>query len=176
MAIIELGGTEDLEAVREKRACFIVRWALMVLIGSAGVIVARIATLPAELFFGSLLLVSGVIQVILAFGASRWRGKPLAIIVGLIEVVGGLALLTFPIAGIVVLTVYLAATLVVEGVSGLTLRWQGCVRKQAGNGRSLAALPQAHSAPCFGPGSPLLHSGRSGFLSGSTWPYRAGRC
>lgn len=104
------------EAVRAKRGWFIALGIVLILAGTAAIVFPHIATLSANIFVGWFLVIGGIAQAIHAFWAKAWGGFFWELIVGLLELVAGLILLAFPIAGIIALTVYLAAMFFVEGI------------------------------------------------------------
>lgn len=112
------------QAVREKRGWFIALGVILILIGSAAIVSPYLATLSANLLVGWFLVIGGVAQIIHAFWAKDWGGFFWQLIVGLLEGIAGLVLLVYPIAGIVALTIYLAAMFAVEGVIRTYLAFQ----------------------------------------------------
>ena len=92
----------------------------------AAIVLPHVATLSAELLFGACLAVAGVVQFIQAFGAKSWRPMLLQLLIGVLYVACGTLLLANPIAGVIALTIALAATFFAEGalriVFGFNLR------------------------------------------------------
>lgn len=80
-------------------------------------IVADIATTFATvLFFGWLLLVSGIAALIHAFTAGSWRGSLLYLLSALLRGFTGFLLIRYPAAGAISLTLVLASFFVVGGL------------------------------------------------------------
>lgn len=111
-------------AVREKRGWFIALGVILILIGSAAILSPHIATLSTSILVGWVLVIGGIAQAIHAFWAKEWGGFFWELIVGLLEAAAGLFLLVYPVAGIVALTIYMAAVFVAEGLIRAVLAFQ----------------------------------------------------
>ncbi len=116
MAQTEVGVAEVSQAVLEKRGWFIALGIVMILVGSAAIIFPHIATLSTKIFLGWFLVIGGITQAIHAFWVKDWGGFFWGLLVGLLEAFAGLFLLVYPVAGIIALTIYVAAVFVVEGI------------------------------------------------------------
>ena len=88
----------------------------MVIIGVVAIGSPFLATVAAKILFGWLLLVSGILQIIVAFSTGKWGEFFLDLLFGLLFVVAGAWLAFYPLAGILSLTVFLAIVFVVQGV------------------------------------------------------------
>lgn len=73
-------------------------------------------TIAGVIFIGALLLVAGVFQVVHAFMDREWSGFALHLLIGLLYIVGGFLLMEEPIQGSLVITILVAAALVIGGV------------------------------------------------------------
>lgn len=89
---------------------------VMIFIGLAAIVFPYIASISIEIFVGWLLLGGGVIQIIHTVQSRGHGGFFWSILVGLLQVAIGLTLLVYPLSGIIVLTVFLAVSFVIEGV------------------------------------------------------------
>jgi len=116
MTQTEVSAAEVSQAVLEKRGWFIALGIVMILIGSAAIIFPHIATLSTKIFLGWFLIIGGITQAIHAFWVKDWGGFFWGLLVGLLEAFAGLFLLVYPVAGIIALTIYVAAVFVVEGI------------------------------------------------------------
>ena len=101
--------------MQEYKGWFFALGALLVLTGTAAIILPHVATLSIELFAGGILLVASIFQIIHAFSAKNWMGFAWELLMGIIYLVGGVFMITNPLAGILALTIILAATFVAEG-------------------------------------------------------------
>jgi uncharacterized membrane protein HdeD (DUF308 family) len=124
MAQTEADIAEVSQAVRDKRGWFIALGIIMILIGTAAILSPYIATISVKIFLGWFLVIGGVAQVIHAFWAKDWGGFFWQLIVGLLEAFAGLFLLVYPVAGIIALTIYVAAVFFVEGLIKAYLAFQ----------------------------------------------------
>jgi uncharacterized membrane protein HdeD (DUF308 family) len=79
---------------------------------------------------GHRLVIAGVAQTIHAFAARSWGGFFWGLLVGLLYLAAGIVMWLNPIAGVVTLTVFLAAVLVVDGIFRSILAFQ--IRPRAG--------------------------------------------
>jgi len=104
------------QAVRESRGLFITAGVLLLIIGVGAIIFPFISTVSATLLIGVVLVIGGIVHIFHAFGAKGWGGFAWELVIGLLEAVFGLILLAFPIAGVVALTIFLAAMFFVEGI------------------------------------------------------------
>jgi uncharacterized membrane protein HdeD (DUF308 family) len=98
-------------------------WGWFVALGIAQLVLGIIAwfdviafTIAGVIFIGALLLVAGVFQVVHAFMDREWGGFALHLIVGILYVIGGLLLMDEPLEGSVVITILVAAALIIGGV------------------------------------------------------------
>lgn len=112
------------QAVREKRGWFIALGIVMIVVGSAAIIFPYVATVSTKIFLGWFLIIGGIVQAIHAFWVKDWGGFFWQLIVGLLEVFAGLFLLVYPVAGIIALTIYVAAVFIVEGIIKAFLAFQ----------------------------------------------------
>lgn len=120
----------ELEALKNEWWWFLLLGLGLVLLGVVSLSSALITGLVTEtmvVFFGVLLLMGGVGQLISAFWAGRWSGFLLSLVMGLLYVVTGFVIVDRPLAGALALTLVLAMMLLVGGifriVSALMLRF-----------------------------------------------------
>jgi len=99
------------------------RWGWFVALGVAQLVLGIIAwfdvvafTIAGVIFIGALLLVAGVFQVVHAFMDREWGGFILHLLVGILYVIGGLLLMDEPLQGSLVITILVAAALIVGGI------------------------------------------------------------
>src|SRR5262249_44543739 len=98
-------------------------WWLLFALGLVSVIVgflaissAFIATLASVLFFGVLLMIAGVTEVIHAVLVRNWRGVALHLLAAALSLVVGFFILEHPVRAAEVLTLLIAASFFVGGV------------------------------------------------------------
>ncbi len=99
------------------------RWGWFVALGIAQLVLGIIAwfdviafTIAGVIFIGALLVVAGVFQIVHAFMDREWGGFALHLLVGVLYVVGGFLLMDDPLPGAVVVTILVAAALIVGGI------------------------------------------------------------
>jgi uncharacterized membrane protein HdeD (DUF308 family) len=124
MANTDIEVAEVSQAVQEKRGWFIALGIVMIVVGSAAIIFPYVATVSTKIFLGWFLIIGGIVQAIHAFWVKDWGGFFWQLIVGLLEVFAGLFLLVYPVAGIIALTIYVAAVFIVEGIIKAFLAFQ----------------------------------------------------
>lgn len=102
--------------VRSSWGWFLAVGILFVLSGTACVIGDVTATFATVLFFGWLLLFSGVVALVHAFRTHTWSGFLLSLLTALFRGFTGYLLVRYPVAGAASLTLVLAAFFVVGGL------------------------------------------------------------
>jgi len=83
-----------------------------------------IVTLAGVIFIGAALLVSGVAQIVQAFMTKGWSGFLFSILGGLLSIIAGVLIMQEPVAGSVIITMFLLAVLVVSGVLRIMLAFR----------------------------------------------------
>ena len=73
-------------------------------------------TLISTIFIGASFLVGGIFQVIHAFMTKGWGAFALNLFCGLITIAGGFLIMAEPVQGSVMITLFLAAALIVGGI------------------------------------------------------------
>ena len=106
---------------------------LIMIAGFLAIAVPYIAGIAFTLVVGWMLIFSGVLHIIFAFRSERAAGAVIwQVLLGLVYGFIGIYILMHPVAGLVGLTVAIAAYLVVEAVIELVLAYQ--LRPAAGTG------------------------------------------
>jgi uncharacterized membrane protein HdeD (DUF308 family) len=95
---------------------FLALGVVLILVGvfALGDVVA--VTLASAIFIGAALLVGGIFQIIHAFATKQWSAFLFDLLCGVLYVVGGVLIMQEPVQGSFVITLFLAAALVVGGV------------------------------------------------------------
>jgi uncharacterized membrane protein HdeD (DUF308 family) len=120
-------------AVQRHWALFLFEGIALVILGILAVLAPVVASVAATVFFGWILLLSGIIGLITTLRARRAPGFGWALLSALLGIVAGGLLLWWPLQGTLSLTAVLIAFLLIEGVasimyalehrSGLSGRW-----------------------------------------------------
>ena len=100
---------------------FVVLGILQILLGVFCWFDVVATTLVGTIFIGAALVVGGVLQIIHAFLDRGWGGFLLHVLSGVLYAIGGFLIMAEPIQGSVVITIILAAVLIVAGVSRIVL-------------------------------------------------------
>jgi uncharacterized membrane protein HdeD (DUF308 family) len=120
--------TKDL--IQQNRFVFLVVGIAMVMIGVTAIGSPLISTVTAKIFFGWLLLVSGLIQMFLAFSMRKWTELVIEILLGVQFALVGAWLVFYPPGGILALTVILGGVFIIQG----TLEIVSALRMRPGDG------------------------------------------
>jgi uncharacterized membrane protein HdeD (DUF308 family) len=99
------------------------RWGWFVALGILQLVLGAIAwvdviafTIAGVIFIGALLVVAGAFQIVHAFMDRTWGTFALHLLVGVLYVIGGLLLMDEPIQGSVIITLFVAAALIIGGI------------------------------------------------------------
>jgi uncharacterized membrane protein HdeD (DUF308 family) len=107
--------------VRSKWGWFVALGTALVLLGvlALGDVVA--VTLASAVFVGAMFLVGGIFHLIHAFMVKTWSGFLMNVLAGVLYVIGGALIMDEPIAGALLITIFLIAALVVGGALRITV-------------------------------------------------------
>ena len=120
---IEPGYPAITSEVREHRFWFLALGVAMVLPGIAAIAFPFMATLAVELLLGWILLANGVLEIVHAFRAARWKGFILAMMGALLSLGIGILLL-YPLTGILSLTLVIAVFFKAGGLFRILLAFR----------------------------------------------------
>ena len=118
------------DEISRHRGWFIFLALLLVVAGAAAIAFPVLSTFAVELWTAVAFGIAGVAQLIHTFAARSWSGFLLGLLIALLYLGAGAVLWLNPIAGVVTLTAFLAAVLVVDGVFRAILAVQ--IRPRAG--------------------------------------------
>lgn len=107
------------KSVRDHWILFLVEGNVLVVLGLLAIFLPLIASLAATVFFGSILLVAGVIGLVATIAARHAPGFSWSLISAVLGIVTGALLLASPVGGAVSLTVVLIAFLFIEGAASI---------------------------------------------------------
>ncbi|MGH7044568.1 MAG: HdeD family acid-resistance protein [Acetobacteraceae bacterium] len=106
---------------------FVLLGLLMILLGAFAWIDVVVATIAGTVLIGATLLVGGILQVLHSFLDRDWGTFALHLLSGVLYAIGGLLIMAEPLKGAFILTIALAAVLIVAGVFRLLIsvrNWQ----------------------------------------------------
>jgi uncharacterized membrane protein HdeD (DUF308 family) len=102
-------------AVRRHWVLFLSEGIALVILGMLAIMAPTIASVAATVFFGWILLLSGVVGLIATLRARTAPGFGWSLLSALVGIVAGVLLLGWPLPGVLSLTAVLIAFLLVEG-------------------------------------------------------------
>ncbi|HPF46755.1 MAG: DUF308 domain-containing protein [Alphaproteobacteria bacterium] len=97
---------------------------MLFVLGAAAILFPLISSISIIIIIGLVLLFSGIIQFIQAFGYHKWSGLLLALFSSIIWAVAGIILLVRPIESVAVFTIILATIFIAEGILKFILALQ----------------------------------------------------
>jgi len=127
------------KSVRDHWVLFLVEGNVLVVLGLLAIFLPLIASLAATVFFGSILLVAGVMGLIATIAARHAPGFSWSLISAVLAIVTGALLLASPVGGAVSLTVVLIAFLFIEGAASIMYAVTHRSRESAGWGWMFAS-------------------------------------
>lgn len=113
------GVRHELLHMRSHWVWFVLLGALLVLVGTAAIVVppATIGTTFAvTIFLGVVLMVGGVAMIVSSFWVGRWSGFLVHLLVGLLYLVCGFVITENPVVSAVTITMFIAASFIVMGI------------------------------------------------------------
>ncbi|MFO1463418.1 MAG: HdeD family acid-resistance protein [bacterium] len=106
----------DFAGIRSKWGWFLVLGILMVILGTVALGSNFLFTIASIIFFGYLLLASGILQIFGAFWSRGWGVFFLYLLIGILNLIVGWLLLTRPEAGAITVTLVMAIFFIVGGL------------------------------------------------------------
>jgi uncharacterized membrane protein HdeD (DUF308 family) len=126
MAVPESGGEASAKS-----------WWLYLLLGVvlliAGIFVLGdlvVASAVSAIFIGWVILIAGVLEIVHAFSARGWKGFLLDLLLGILYVVGGLMLISNPLAASISITLAIGVIWIVSGIFRMAL--SGSIGQEGG--------------------------------------------
>jgi uncharacterized membrane protein HdeD (DUF308 family) len=107
---------KELLQLREHWLLLLILGIATAFIGSLAIISSFIFTLATVTFFGMLLLIGAIIQLVNALTCRNWRGFLVYLLTGILYGVVGLIMMNHPIAAAAGLTLMLAAAFIAGGI------------------------------------------------------------
>jgi uncharacterized membrane protein HdeD (DUF308 family) len=95
---------------------FLLEGCVLIVLGGAAIVLPTVAGLATTILFGWLLMLGGLVGLLSGWRARNAPGRLLAVLSSLLAIVAGGILVGFPVAGLMSLTLVLAAFLTVDGV------------------------------------------------------------
>jgi len=116
------------ELVRENAGWLVALGIAQVFLGMLAIAAPLVTGVAVSWMVGALLLMAGLSFVVQAFKAGSWGLGILGFLLGVLTVLGGLALLARPLYGVAVMTLVLGAYFLVSGINmtACGFRLKGC--------------------------------------------------
>jgi uncharacterized membrane protein HdeD (DUF308 family) len=103
---------------------------VLVMCGLAAIVLPAISTIAASVVLGAVLVLAGIVKIIEALQVQGWVGSARQLLVGAVEIVGGVVVYSNPVGGAFALGLVIAAIFAVQGVMQTSLAFK--VRPQPG--------------------------------------------
>lgn len=107
--------------VQEKWGWFLALGIVFIIGGIFAIAMPLVSSIAVSIFLAAVLIVAGVMQVWQAFGVKSWTGFIWQLIIGIVLVLGGIAIYSQPAAGSFALTLIIAAVFIAKGVFQIIL-------------------------------------------------------
>ena len=117
------------EVFRDKWLLFVLLGGVLIVAGVVSILVPAISDIAARRVLGSVLIVTGLVQVVQS-GTLNWIGFIWHLLLGILAVVGGALIYMDPFAGVLALALLIAIIFAVHGVTQIGFAWK--VRGQSG--------------------------------------------
>lgn len=118
---------QEFRHVRSYWFCFLVLGILLVACGTVAIVIPPLFTYLTAIVLGILLMVSGILTIVSSFWIGKWSGMLLHLLVGILYLITGFIISERPIAGAVIITLFIASTFIILGlfrvVSALVVRF-----------------------------------------------------
>jgi uncharacterized membrane protein HdeD (DUF308 family) len=112
-------GSEVTAAIRGHWGFFLAEGIILIILGLAAILVPLIATLAFTIFFGWLLLISGVVGLFSTFKMRPAPGFWWSLVSAILAIVVGILLLGWPVRGALSLTLLLIIFFLIEGIASI---------------------------------------------------------
>jgi uncharacterized membrane protein HdeD (DUF308 family) len=106
-----------ISALREGWRFLLIEGIILLVLGAAAIIVPPIATLAVAIILGWLFLISGIVGLVMTFMMRHAPGFWWSLFSAVVGIAAGVALLGWPGAGVLSLTLLLIAFFILEGVA-----------------------------------------------------------
>jgi uncharacterized membrane protein HdeD (DUF308 family) len=98
---------------------FLIEGLVLLVLGTAAVLIPPLATVAVEILIGWAVLISGVLGLVMTFQTRGSPGFGWSLLSAVVGIVAGAVLLIWPLSGVLSLTLILTVFLVLEGVASI---------------------------------------------------------
>jgi len=115
------------EIFRDNWLWLVILGSVLVIAGGAAIFVPAVSEIPASKILGTVLVISGLLQVMQASKMLHWTGFAWHILLGGLSLVGGVLIYLDPFAGVVAITLVIAIIFAIHGLTqiGFSIRVRG---------------------------------------------------
>jgi uncharacterized membrane protein HdeD (DUF308 family) len=124
-----MGMMRRIEEVGQHSGWFIALGVAFIVGGAAALLMPLVASIAVALLVGWMFILVGIVQLVQAWRTRDWGGTIWAAIIGIVILLGGIAVTLDPVVGAVTLTLLVGVVFLVKGVAqvilGLNIRPRG---------------------------------------------------
>lgn len=125
------------QTVQEKWGWFLVLGIVFIIGGIFAIAMPLVSSIAVSIFLAAVLVVAGIFQIWQSFSIQSWTGFIWQLLIGIILLIGGIAIYASPTTGSIALTLVIAAVFIAKGVFQIMLGFR--LRPHDGWGWILAA-------------------------------------
>jgi uncharacterized membrane protein HdeD (DUF308 family) len=114
----------ELESLKNEWWWFLILGIGLVVLGMVAITIPLAVSLAGAVFFGVLLLMGGVAQVVSSFWTGQWQGVLVHLLSGILYLVAGSLIVGNPVEGLAVITLLLAAFFMIGGIFKIVVAMQ----------------------------------------------------
>lgn len=118
------------EVFRDKWVWLVLLGGVLILAGAAAILVPAVSEAAASKVLGSVLVISGIVQIMQSGKMLNWIGFIWHLLLGILAVIGGVLIYLDPFAGVIAITILIAIIFAVHGVTQIAFAVR--VRHQSG--------------------------------------------
>jgi uncharacterized membrane protein HdeD (DUF308 family) len=118
------------EVFRDKWVWLVLLGGVLIVAGVAAILIPAVSEIAASKVLGSVLIVSGIVQIMQASKMLNWIGFIWHMLLGILAAIGGVLIYLDPFAGVVAITLLIAIIFAFHGVTQIAFAVK--VRGQAG--------------------------------------------
>jgi uncharacterized membrane protein HdeD (DUF308 family) len=107
------------EALHRHWVLYLIEGIVLIVLGALAIIIPPIATLAFTIFFGWLILISGIVGLVTTFWMRPAPGFWWSLISAILAIIVGILLLARPVSGALSLTLLLIAFFLIEGIASI---------------------------------------------------------
>ena len=118
------------EVFRDKWVWLVLLGSVLIAAGAAAILVPAVSEIAASKVLGTVLIISGILQIMQAAKMLNWIGFIWHMLLGILAAIGGALIYMDPFAGVIAITILIAIIFAFHGVTQIAFAVK--VRRQAG--------------------------------------------